>query len=79
MFTKKIITQYVNIIWEETDGCTNQYIYATYFHLLYIISVRFNLIIDSVVEAHGHEENIVDGLNDVDKKISSKSNFWMWQ
>ena len=68
LVTNKIITQYVGTIWEENDGCEKQYICATYFFLLTIIDVGFNVIIDRSVGAPIHGKDVVSGLNAFEKK-----------
>ena len=73
--TNTIITQYVNKIWEETDGCANKYRRETYIYLLSNISVKFNLIIDCDVGALGHGKYGSDGLNAVYKQYLNKAIF----
>ena len=53
---------------ENTDGCSEQYRCAS---ALYLISVMFHcysFIIDQGIIATGHGKEVVDGLNDVDKR-----------
>ena len=69
LVTNNIITQYVSKIWEKTYGCAKHYISATYFYLLWIIAVNFNMIIDHPVGAHVNGKAVVDSLNKVGKNI----------
>ena len=54
-------------IWENKDGCTKQYRYATALYLLSMLAHAYNIIIDCVVEKLGHGREVFDGLNATDK------------
>ena len=69
MVTNNTIIQNLSSIWEETDGCENQYRCKTYFYLWFIIAAGLNLVIDNDVESPGHGEDVVGGLNAVGKNI----------
>ena len=59
------------IIWENTDGCTDQYLCTTALYLLSMLAHAYNIIIDSGVGEPGHGRYFVDGLNDTNKKFLS--------
>ena len=54
-------------IWENTDGCAEQYRCASALYLMSVISQTYSLIIDRGISVPGHGKEVVDGLNAVDK------------
>ena len=46
-------------LWDNTDGCAEHYIYATALYLLSILLQYYNIIIDRVISALGHDRDIV--------------------
>ena len=50
-------------IWENTDGCAEQYCSTTALYLLSMLAHTYNIIIDSGVGALGHIIKVVGGLN----------------
>ena len=69
MVTKNKIIKDVSTILEGIGVCANQYRHATYFYLLSIIAVRFNVIIDGAVGEPIHGKDVVYGLNAANKNI----------
>ena len=63
-----MLTKSLSKIWENTDGCDEQYRCASALYLMSVISQTFSLIIDQGISAPGHEKEVVDGLNAVDKR-----------
>ena len=55
-------------IWESTDGCCKQYRCGAALFFLSIISTNFNIIVDRMIGAPGHEKDVVDGINACDKR-----------
>ena len=55
-------------IWENTDGCDEQYICASAIYLLSVMSQCYSIIIDRGISAPGHVKEVVDGINAVDKR-----------
>ena len=55
-------------IWKNTDGYTEQYICASALYLMLVMSQCYSIIIDWGISAPGHGKEVVDGLNDVDKR-----------
>ena len=64
---KKVFTTSLSTIWEDTDGCAEQYRCASALYLMSVISQRYSIIIDRGISAPGHGKEVVDGLNVVDK------------
>ena len=54
-------------IWENTDGCSDQYRCATVLYLLSILSHVYKIVLASSVGAPGHDRGFVYGLNTTDK------------
>ena len=50
-------------IWENTDGCADQYHCVTVLYLLSMLAHVYNIIINCGVGAPGHGIEVVDGLN----------------
>ena len=65
----KLLMTKKSTIWENTDGCAEQYKCTTALYLLSILSHAYNIVIDSGVGAPGHGKDIVDGLNAADKRF----------
>ena len=64
---KQVLTTSLSTIWENTDGCAEQYKCASALYLMSVMSQTYSLIIDRGISAPGHGKEVVDGLNDVDK------------
>ena len=57
----------LSIIWENTDGCAEQYICAISLYLMSFLSQRHSIIFDWGISAPIHGKEVVDGLNSIDK------------
>ena len=58
----------LSIIWENTDGCVDQYRCATALYLVSVLSQRHSIIFDRGISAPGHVEEMFEGLNSIDKR-----------
>ena len=58
----------------NTGGCADQYSCITALYLLSILAHKYNIIINRGVGAPGHVIEVVDGLNDTNKKKSFNVN-----
>ena len=58
----------MSTIWENTDGCAEQYICASTLYLMSVMSQCHSIIIDWGIRGTGHDKEVVDGINDVDKR-----------
>ena len=54
---------------ENTDGCAEQYIFASDLYLLSVVSQCYSIITDRGICAPEHGKEVVDGLNDADKRF----------
>ena len=55
-------------IWENTDCCAEQYVCASALYLISVMSQCYSIIIDRGIIAPGHGKEVVDGLNNFDKR-----------
>ena len=51
---KKVFTTSLSTIWENTDGCAEQYICASALYLISVMSHCYSIIIDRGISAPGH-------------------------
>ena len=65
---KQVLTTSLSTIWENTDGCAEQYRCASALYLMSVMSQTYSLIIDRVISAPGYGKEVVDLLNSVDKR-----------
>ena len=65
---KQVLTTSLSTIWENTDGFAEQYICPSALYLMSVISQTYSLIIDWGISAPGNGKEVVDVLNDVDKR-----------
>ena len=65
---KKLMTTSLSKIWENTDGCAEQYRCSSALYLMSVISQCYSIIIYWVISAPGHGKEVLDELNDVDKR-----------
>ena len=63
-----MLTTSLSKIWENTDGCAEQYRCASALHLMSVMSQTYSLIIDLGISEPGHGKEVVNGLNAVDKR-----------
>ena len=63
---KKALTTYLSTIWENTDGCAEQYICASALYLMSVMSQCYLVITYRGISTPGHGKEVVYGLNDVD-------------
>ena len=54
-------------IWENTDGCAEQYRCASALYLMSVIYQCYSIIIDQGISVPGNGKEVVYGLNDVDR------------
>ena len=64
---QKVLTSTLITIWENTDGCADQYRCASELYLVSIMSQCYSIIIDRGISSPGHGKEVVDGLNEIDK------------
>ena len=69
---KQISTTSLIAIWENNDGCTEQYICASALYLMSVMSKTYSIIIYRGISAPGNGKEVVYGLNSVDKRYIYK-------
>ena len=65
--SKKLISA-LSKIWENNDGCAEQYWCSTTIYLMSVLSQRHSIIFDCGISAPGHVKEVVGGLNSIDKR-----------
>ena len=67
----------LSTIWENTDGCAEQYICATSLYLMSVLSQLRSIIFDWGISAPGYGKEVADGINALDNRFIYKlmSNF----
>ena len=60
---EKVLTTSLSKIWENTDGCAEQYRCDSALYLMSVMSQTYSLIIDRGISAPGHGKEVADGLN----------------
>ena len=58
----------ISTVWEDTNGCAKQYRCALAIYVMNVLSYSYGIIIYHAINAPGHEKNVVDGLNAMDKQ-----------
>ena len=64
----KILTTSLSTIWENTDGCAEQYRFTSALYLMSVMSQCYSILIDRGISAPGHGKEVVYGLNAVDNR-----------
>ena len=62
----------MSAVWENTDGCGNQYICALVIYLITILSYSYSIITDCVIHVAGHGNCVFDGTNTKDRYYLKK-------
>ena len=55
-------------MWDQTDGCANQYRCSIAYYLMSYLSTSYQIILDRAVDTPGHGKDVVDGFNSVQKR-----------
>ena len=53
----------MSTVWEDTDGLAKKYRCYLLIYLMNVLSSSYGIIMDRAMNAPGHGENVVDGLN----------------
>ena len=53
----------MSTVWEDTDGCDNQYMCALSIYVLTVLSSLYGVIMDRVINALGRGNIVVDRLD----------------
>ena len=60
----------MSTLWEDTNGCDNQYMCALSIYLMTVLSYFYGVIMDREINALGRGNNVVDRLNATYKHYS---------
>ena len=64
---KKLMST-LSTIWENTDGCADQYRCATALYIMSVLSQYYSIIFDRGISAPGHSKYVVGSLNSSGKR-----------
>ena len=65
---KKVFTTALSTIWENTDGCSEQYRCASALYIMSAMYQCYSIITYRGISAPGHGKGVVDGINYIDKR-----------
>ena len=57
----------MSIAWDYNDGCVEQYRCVLAVYLMTVLSSLYGIIMDCAINAQGHGNNVVGGLNETEK------------
>ena len=69
--SQKQLTTSLSTIWGNTDGFAEQYRCASALYFMSVMSQCYSIIIDRGISAPGNRKEVVDGINDVNKRYIS--------
>ena len=58
----------MSTVWEDTYGYAKQYRCALAIYLITVLSSSYDIITDCAINEPGHRNNVVDGLNAIEKR-----------
>ena len=58
----------MSTVWEDTDGLAKKYRCYLTIYLMNVLSSSYGIIMDQAMNAPGHGNNVVDGLNATRKR-----------
>ena len=57
----------MSTVWEDADGCANQYRYALAIYLMNVLSSSYEIIMFREINASGHGNNVLYVINATEK------------
>ena len=63
IFESVILVSGMSTVWEVTDGCAKKYRCALDIYLMTVLSSSYGIIMARAINAPGHRNNVVDGIN----------------
>ena len=67
IFDSVILVCGMSIVWEDTNGCAKQYMWALAIYLMTVLSSSYGIIMEREINAPGYGKIVVDGLNVMEK------------
>ena len=68
IFYSGILVCAMSKVWKDANGCAKQYRCALAIFLITVLSSSYSIIMDIENNAPGHLKNVVDGLNETNKR-----------
>ena len=56
-------------MWDQIDGCINHYMCSISYYLIYFLQKSYQIVLDRAVDTPGHEKDVVNGFNVVQKGL----------
>ena len=56
-------------MWDQTGGCAKQYMCSIAYYLMSYLSKSYQIVLDGAVDTPGHEKDVVNGFNVVQKGL----------
>ena len=69
---QKLLMSTLSKIWENNDGCAEQYRCASSLYLMLVYPQCYSIILDRDISAPGHGKDVVGVLNATDKRYIYK-------
>ena len=69
MKNRQLLFDGISTIWENKDGCSEQYICDAELYLISMLSHSYNIIFDCGVTTPGHDRDVVVGFKYTDKRF----------
>ena len=69
LYNRRVLMKNKSNIWENIDGCADQYRCTTSLYLLSMLSNTYNIAIYNGAGSTGHDKDVVDGLDDTNKRF----------
>ena len=66
---EKTIMSSLSTMRENTDGCAEQYRYATALYIMSVLSQGHSIIFNWGISEPGYVKEVIDGLNAIDKRF----------
>ena len=55
-------------MWDQTDGCANQYRCPIAYYLMSFLSKSYQIVLDIAIDTPGHVKDVLNGFNAVHKR-----------
>ena len=69
IFESGILVPFMSKVWEDTNGCSKQYICDLATYLMDMLSYSYDIIMDCAMNALGYGKNVVDTINEMETRF----------
>ena len=78
LFYSGILVCVMSTLLEDTNGCAKQYRCDLAIYLMTVLSYSYGIITDRAINAQGHGNNVVNGLNAKGQTLFEGTNGTYW-